>query len=152
MAEENIIDEMRAAIGRQSEPGVVEIEKGMIRKFVEAIEDPNPLWQDEEYARRGRYGGIVAPPGLLTAAMMGGTGGQRPLVKFPKPNIMDGGGDWEYFEPIRPGDVLTVMSKLHDIREREGRMGKMIFIVTETTWRNQRNELVARALNTLINY
>lgn len=152
MAEENIIDEMRAAIGRLSEPAVIEIEKGMIRKFVEAIEDSNPLWQDEEHARCARYGGIVAPPGLLMAAMMGGMGGERPMVTFPRPNIVDGGGEWEYFKPIRPGDVLTVVSKLHDIREREGRLGKMLFITNETTWRNQRNELVARALNTIINY
>jgi hypothetical protein len=66
LAEETVItDEMRAAIGIQSEPSVIEIEKGMTKRFAQAIEDPSPLWQNEEYAR---YGGIVAPPGFIMSA------------------------------------------------------------------------------------
>lgn len=151
MAEQINIDEMKKAIGTQSEPSTIEIEKGMIKKFAEAIEDPNPLWQDEQHAKKARHGGIVAPPGLLMAVMMVGQGSPMPF-KPPMPRILDGGGEWEYFKPIRPGDVLTVVGKLYDIREREGRMGKMLFIVSETTWTNQNNELVARSLGTLINY
>ena len=151
MAEEIITDEMKKALGVPSEPVTIEIEKGMIRKFAEAIEDPNPLWQDEEYAKKARYGGIVAPPGLLMAAEMRGRGLELPF-QLPMGRILDGGGEWEYIKPVRPGDVLTVVDKLHDLRVREGRMGKMLFIVTETTWTNQHGELVARALGTLINY
>lgn len=151
MAEEIITDEMKKAIGKPSKPVTVEIEKGMIRKFAEAIEDPNPLWQDEKYAKKARYGGIVAPPGLLMAAMMRGRGMELPF-QLPMGRILDGGGEWEYFKPIRPGDVLTVVDKLYDLRVREGRMGKMLFIVTELTWTNQKGELVARSLGTLINY
>ena len=151
MAEEIITDEMKKAIGVPSEPVTIEIEKGMIRKFAESIEDPNPLWQDEGYAKKSRYGGIIAPPGLLMGAEMRGRGMEMSF-QLPRLQILDGGGEWEYIKPIRPGDVLTVVDKLHDLRERDGRMGKMLFIVTETTWTNQHGELVARALGTLINY
>lgn len=151
MAEQLITDEMRAAIGRQSEPTVIEIEKGMIKRFAQAIEDPNPLWQDEEYARNTRYGGIVAPPGFLMTMMMSGPIMELPF-QSPLTRILDGGGEWEYFEPVRPGDVLTVVNTLVDIRERSGRAGKMLFVVRETTWRNQRKELVAKSRGTLIYY
>ncbi len=151
MAEEINIEEMKKAIGKPTGSATIEIEKGMIKKFAESLEDPNPLWQDEEYAKKARFGGIVAPPGLLMAAMMLGERAPLPFA-MPMARILDGGGEWEYFKPMRPGDVLTVASKLHDIREREGKMGKMLFMVTETTWTNQNNELVARALGTLINY
>ena len=151
MAEQIITDEIRAAIGMQSEPAVIEIEKGMIKKFAEAVEDLNPLWQDEEYARNARYGGIVAPPGFFMTVMMRGERVEFPF-QLPFTRVLDGGGEWEFLKPIRPGDVLTVVNRFADIFEREGRTGKMVFMVTETTWRNQRNEVVARGKSTLINY
>ena len=46
---------------------------------------------------------------------------------------LDGGSDWEYFQPIRPGDRITVQSKLVDLREAEGRLGPMVFITIETS-------------------
>jgi len=151
LAEQVITDEIRAFVGMRFEPAVIEIEKGMITRFAEAIEDPNPLWQDEEYARSSRYGGIVAPPGFLMSLMMRGPTMELPF-ELPVTRVLDGGGDWEYFKPIRPGDVLTVVTKLVDIREREGRMGTMVFMVSEITWRNQRNEFVARSRGTSIRY
>ena len=151
MAEQVITEEIRACIGMQSEPTVLEIEKGMIKRFAEAIEDPNPLWQDEEYARSSRYGGIIAPPGFLMSLMFRGADIELPF-ELPFTRVLDGGGDWEYFKPVRQGDVLTTVAKLVDIREREGRMGTMVFMVSETTWRNQRNELVARSRGTSIRY
>jgi acyl dehydratase len=45
-------DELRKHIGVAGEPLVTEMEKGMLRKFVDAIGDPNPLWSDEEYAKK----------------------------------------------------------------------------------------------------
>ena len=151
MAECVITDEIRACIGMQTEPTVIEIEKGMIKRFVEAIEDPNPLWQDEEYAKKGRYGGIVAPPGFLITLMMKGPELELPF-ELPFTRRLDGGGEWEYFKPVRPGDVITVVTRLADIKEREGNLGTMVFLVTETTWKNQRNELVARSSGTLIRH
>lgn len=151
MSEEIITDEMKKAIGARSKPLIVDIEKGMLRKFAEAIEDPNPLWQDEEYANKARYGGIIAPPGLIMASIMTAHTIDFPF-QFPMPRLLDGGGEWEYLKPIRPGDVITVEHWIADIREREGKMGKMIFIIGETTWTNQKNELVARGRGTLINY
>ena len=58
--------EMREqAIGTESEPVTVDVEKGAILKFAQAIGDENPLWNDEAAARRTRYGGLIAPPTFL---------------------------------------------------------------------------------------
>ena len=146
-----ITGEIRACIGIQSQPTVIEIERSMIKRFAEAIEDPNPLWQDEEYARNARNGGIVAPPGFLISLMMRGPMPELPF-ELPFTRLLDGGGEWEYFKPIRPGDVITVVTRLADVMEREGKMGTMVFLVTETTWKNQRNELIARSRGTSIRY
>ena len=49
-------------IGQRSEPIVNVVEREAVRKFAEAIDDPNPLYVDEEAAKASRYGGLIAPP------------------------------------------------------------------------------------------
>ena len=63
MVEDSLItEELKDKICIELEPMVCEVEKGMIQRFVLAIDDPNCLWRDEEFASKSRYGGIVAPP------------------------------------------------------------------------------------------
>ena len=42
---------------------------------------------------------------------------------------MDGGKAVECFAPVRPGVTLTGRTHLHDIYDKQGRSGRMIFIV-----------------------
>jgi len=37
-------------------PTVLEVERGNIRRWTEAVGAPNPLWNDDEYARKSRSG------------------------------------------------------------------------------------------------
>ena len=55
---------------------------------------------------------------------------------------MDGGTDIEFFVPIRVGDTLTARSTIVDIYQKEGRSGPLIFVVRETTYTNQKDEVV----------
>jgi len=149
MANKIVTDEIRKLIGTESEPRVAEIERGAIRRFAEAIGDPNPLFNDEAAARRSRYGGMIAPPTFCRS--LGGGFFTVPL-NLPVFRGLDGGSEWEYFEPIRPGDRITVVSKLADIREAAGRMGPMVFIITETRYTNQFGQLCAIQRSTGIRY
>ena len=56
-----LTEEMRQqAIGLEGPPVTTEIEKGAIIKFAQAIEDDNPIFNDEEAARKSPYGGPAA--------------------------------------------------------------------------------------------
>ena len=144
-----ITDEMRKQIGVAKQSTTIEMEKGMLRQFVDAIGDPNPLWSDEEYAKKSQYGGITVPPGILAASLMGGSG---PWLDIPLERILDGGSEWEFLKPIRPGDVITVVGTIGDLRERQGSVGKMLFIISDLEWKNQKGEVVATGRSTLIRY
>ena len=48
----------------------------------------------------------------------------------------------EVFQLAKPGDRLTAKSRIADIYEKEGRSGRMVFIVTETTIWNDKGELL----------
>jgi acyl dehydratase len=143
-------EEMRQqAIGLEGDPVTVEVEKGAIIKFAQAIGDDNPLFNDEVEARRSRYGGLIAPPTFLRSITSG-----RPAFPFDLPlnRFLDGGSDWEYFEPIRVGDRITSTSKITDLSERTGRLGVMVFSTTVITYRNQLDQVVATQANTSIRY
>src|SRR5438552_2742490 len=42
-----------------------------IWNFLEAVEDGNPVYWDEETAKKSRFGRIIAPPQMLMTAGMG---------------------------------------------------------------------------------
>lgn len=140
----------RRFIGQESPPEYLDVEKGHVRAFAEAIGDPNPLWSDEIAARESRFGGIVAPPTFLRAARTQRLEDLPP--DFPFKRLLDGGSEWEYFEPVRVGDRITAVNRIVDIFSRNGSIGAMIFVVTETSYRNQLGQLTATQKNTSIRY
>ena len=151
MPEENTIipESLLEAIGVESDPITYEIEKGHISRFAEAIGDENPLFSDEIKARNSRYGGIIAPPTFYRALRPGSL---PESAESPFTRNLDAGSDWEFFEPIRPGDRITVTIKLADVVEREGRLGKMIIITRETRYENQLGQIVATQKTNGISY
>ena len=151
MPEENTIipESLLKAIGVESDPITYEIEKGHIARFAEAIGDENPLFSDEIKARNSRYGGIIAPPTFYRALRPGSL---PESAESPFTRNLDAGSDCEFFEPIRPGDRITVTIKLADVVEREGRLGKMIIITRETRYENQLGQIVATQKTNGISY
>ncbi len=145
-----ISDEEKKFIGIESEPITYDVERGAIRLFAQAIGDPNPLFNDDKQARKTRFGGLIAPPTYVRLLM------PRELPRFELPKmpkrLLDGGSEWEFFEPIRPGDRITVVARLGDLRETEGRMGTMVVRVIELRYTNQFKELCTIQRMSLINY
>ena len=151
MAEkETLMDELRDAVGREGKSVVVEVDKSLVRRFAEAVGDGNPLWQDERYAKASKYGGMVVPPYFFCASMMSGSGG-RPEVLLPFDRMLDGGGDWEFLASVKVGDVITSTTRFADLREKDGKTGKMLFLTFETVHKNQHDDVVAKSRGTLIN-
>ena len=145
-----LTEEMRRqAIGLESAPVTMEVEKGHILRFAEAIGDPNPIYSDEAAARKTGYGGLVAPPTFLRSVR--GVNLELPFeLSFSR--RLDGGSDWEYFQPVRAGDRITAVARIAELTERSGRLGLMVFMTTVTTYSNQFDEVVATQTNTLIAY
>lgn len=132
---------VKKLIGVESPPVVLEVEKGTIYKFVEAIDDPNPLWKEE------------APPTFLSAVLGISEPGRSPIkVDIPHTGNLNGGYEWEYFQPVRAGDVITARSKVANAYTRSGRLGPTLFVIFEITYQNQREQLVAKVRNTLMWY
>jgi len=162
-------EEVLKWIGFEAEPVVSDpITAKEIRRYALAIGDRNPLYHNEDKAKKSRYGGIVAPPGFALWACHPVSQDDFPenltlagypkriatffIPKLPVENEVHGGNEHEFFHPIRPGDVLTGLTKIVDIYEKVGKTRSMVFVTTETTETNQRHELLDIFRVTLIFY
>ena len=141
--------ELQRMIGMKGEPVQVEIDRSFVRRFCDAIGDKNPLWQDEKQSGSSSSERTVVPPGLLCTARLTGITVGAPSVPFP-PQGVDGGATWEWHAPIYIGDTLTAVMSFADVYEREGKTGKMIFMVFEKALKNHEDTLVATYRGTVI--
>jgi acyl dehydratase len=159
--------ELGSFIGQPVDTSVFEVEKEPIRRFADAVGDMNPLYWDEAYARKSRYGAIVAPPGFISSLWFSGRSTpwgpkERPSEALGPPLLMDAiaragykrildtGIDYEFFEPVKAGDTIRLVCVVKDIMERGAGDARVAFLVTETTYTNQDLRLVAKAKSTTV--
>lgn len=151
-----ITDEMRAAIGKESEPVTYELDNTGCRQFARAAGYADPVFYDAAAAKSRGYRGVLAPPGFLghPVVIPGQPARMSEVFRLdiPYKRILNGGTDIEYFDDVCAGDALTATSKLTDLAEREGRVGPMLVVSTETTYRNQAGKTVAIMRGTAIRY
>jgi acyl dehydratase len=129
-----------------------EIDRSLVGKvFERATSDPVTTEQIVRYAKacgetEARYlepsADMTAPP---TFAVTLARKHFMP-TEIPKKVIyrgMDAGKDIEIGAPVRPGDVMAGVSTIHDMYEKTGRSGKLVFLVFRTVVTNQQSETVA---------
>lgn len=87
-------------------------------------------------------GGLIGHPSFVCKLR-----GDRALPEFVVRQMrsggFDAGKDIELGVPVRPGDELAVKSTVHDVYEKTGRSGSMVFLVLRSEIHNQRGEMVA---------
>jgi acyl dehydratase len=131
-----------------------------IQHFAATVRDTNPAYWDEDFAQRV-WGGLVAPPALLTGLLMPPPwvpSGERPVasiaIRIPLPGtaIINAANDTEYQAPIVEGDRLSVVEDVVSLSpEKRTRFGVGHFIETlETYYRDETP--VATSRNTLFRY
>ena len=135
----------RSAVGHWGPETPMQVEYGKVREFARAIKDDNPAFAGDE---------ALAPPTfLMTIAHWteGATSGGVRAVKLDMRRLLHGEQEFEYVKAIHAADTLRVRSRTKDVFEKQGsRGGKMLFVLMESEYRNQRDEAVAYSRNTLI--
>lgn len=151
-------EEAKSFIGRVATPMILEVEKGAIKKYADAVGDENLLFWDEEYARNSRYGSIVAQPGFfgwplkwkgtfVLITKLRDEFMQR-MAEIGFPRLLDAGIEYEFFSPVRAGDTLTASLEIESITAKEGKRGTMLTCINKTSYYNQFGVVVAIARQT----
>ena len=135
----------------------------MIRHWVDALDDHNPIYLDEARARKSRFGGLVAPPAMLQTWTMGRPrlegiaerGGSSSevdpespfgaLAKAGLPGTLATNSELEFLRYLRLGDQLHATSALESISERKTTgLGSGYFVTWMTRYFAGTDELVGR--------
>ncbi len=135
----------------------------MVRHWVDALDDHNPIYLDEAQARASRFGGLVAPPAMLQVWTMGRPrlegiaerGGsssemdpESPFVALAKaglPGTLATNSELEFLRYLRPGDQLHSTSELESISERKTTgLGSGYFVTWMTRYFAAGDEPVGR--------
>ena len=162
--------EVKAMIGVSGE--VVEawgdVNEEYLRRFTQALMDPDPRYWDQEFAKGTQYGEIIAPPIMvsymatrirpdqedpITRAFeedpeSDGIGRvERPGALPPVPThlvrVLNAGNELEIYKYPSIGDKIFSQNRYSDIRERSGRDGQAFLIITtETTFKNHDGEVL----------
>jgi acyl dehydratase len=139
-----------------------EVNVPMIRHWVDALDDRNPVYLDAALAAKTRHGGIVAPPAMLQTWTM------------PRPRIAERGGapnemtsanpitvldeegyvgtlatnsELEFTRYLRPGDRLRTSTEVESISNRKKTaLGLGYFLTWITTYTDDAGEVVGRQL------
>ncbi len=151
-----ITDEIRGRIGVESEPLAYEVDNTGCRQFARSVGYTDPIYFDEGAAKAKGHRGIVAPYGFLGhPVVVPGQPAQVPpafRLEIPYKRVLNGGTDIEYQADVCAGDKLTTTTKLTDLTEREGKMGPMLIVNSETAFRNEKGATVAVQRSTAIRY
>jgi acyl dehydratase len=149
-----ITDELRKLIGVTLDTIVFKVEEGAIQRYAQAIGDPNPLFNDPDYANRSKHGRLLAPPGFTGWPVRAGRLSERLLGSLAKAGapsrLLDGGIEFDFLEPIGAGDVLTATTKIVNMTERETKLGKTMFTTLETAFVNTKGNLALKSRSTFI--
>jgi acyl dehydratase len=160
-------EELKAMVGEEGSRivAVDDVCKPMIRHWCEAMQDGNPLYTDEEYARKSKYGGIIAPPTMLLTWTMPPLWPPRQQPPHPFEKFlarMDKAGFYgilitnvaqKYLRPVFPGDHINFTYKVTDVSpEKQTGLGKGHFVTTTFIFNNQKGETVGTQSLTVLKY
>ncbi len=143
----------------------------MIRHWVDALDDRNPVYLDEDAAAKSRFGGVVAPPAMLQAWTMprpriegiAERGGAPDEIASDNPvPVLDEAGytgtlatnsELEFYRYLRPGDRLRTTTEVESIstRKKTG-LGQGYFVTWVTRYFDQDDELVGKQLFRILKF
>ena len=88
-----------------------------IRRWVMAMDYPNPIHWDEEFARKSKFGGMVAPQSMAVGLDYGHGASPACVGYIPGSHLIFGGEEWWFYGTrIRPGDTLKQERRFHDYK------------------------------------
>jgi acyl dehydratase len=137
-------------VGKESAPATIRVDRARIRQFARSVGLTDPVYFDEEAAKRAGHPGLVAPPTFPVALGVDDTdpgGGEMERLKYDVRKLLHEGNEIVYERPIFAGDVLTRKSMLKSITTREGKSGVRTVFTMEIAYYDPSGKRVCALLS-----
>ncbi|TMB16877.1 MAG: hypothetical protein E6J71_15505 [Deltaproteobacteria bacterium] len=145
---------IRAAIGHTftgRQPWRTEVTRDAVWHLAHAIGDLSPLYTDEEYVKKTRWGTLLCPGVMLNAMDVLRAPGSAGLPEgLPGVHAIWSGSHYEWERPLMLGDRVTSECYLKDVVEKESRMsdGRTIYQTYEAKYRDQEGTYLGKRSDT----
>jgi acyl dehydratase len=125
-----------------------------IRRWAMAMDYPNPLHWNERFARKSKFGGLIAPQSMAVGLDYGHGAAPACVGYIPGSHLIFGGEEWWFYGArVRVGDKLLQERRFHDYKVVDTKFaGPTMFSRGDTTHFNQHGSLVAKERSTAIRY
>lgn len=147
---------IRARIGKGFEgrrPWRTEVTADAVYHLALAIGDLNPLYIDPDYAKKSRWGGLLAPP-VITNSMdtLRAVGSAGLPEGLPGVHSIWSGSHYEWERPLQVGDKIHSKSYLKDVVEKPSEFagGRTVYQTYEAVYFDQKDEKVGLRQDTWI--
>jgi acyl dehydratase len=155
-----LTDELRALIGKEVHyPAREPLGRASIRYFAIAIDDDNPVYRDEAYARAAGHADVIAPPTLICETCQ--TADRQPdsdgyighdwHLPVGNSRLIRAGNDYRFERPILASDRISATWTLESIVEKpSSRGGTQLFVQSVARYTDASGALVATNRETLV--
>lgn len=133
---------LKESIGKRSDKVKNIVERGMVKRFAEAIGDSHPIFIDEEFGRESRYGNNIAPPTFPRVFDYG----EIDELKLPGKGLIHGEQTYHYERPLTIGEELYCYTEVKNYYEKKG----MGFFVIKRYGEDSNGEIVFTAEQVII--
>lgn len=112
---------------------LIELKKGMtfpiyrytlrpdiIKTYLEAVEESDPLYTGEEQVPKSLFGHPVVPPTTI-AIYVTPSRVLKTIERKPPPGMIQTGQRFEFYHPIGIGETVTVKASIDDLYQKKGR-------------------------------
>ena len=126
---------------KEHRAGPFEITAEMIAAVNASLGEKGTAFSSDSAAKEQGFRGIMAPPTLCSIFVREV---QLPDIGLDFGSVqMHAGQRVQPIAPLYAGDTVTASSHLKEVYAKTGRSGTMVFVVWETTFRNQDGDVVA---------
>lgn len=143
----------QSKVGQSFPPFTIEVERGKVRELVLAIGDDNPIYHSKEAAQAAGYPDVPLPPTFPT--IFGFWGNTQKWEQLASLGIdikraLHGEESYTYLAPIYPGDTVTGVMKLAQVRTTQGGSGTLEIFTLEIHYTNQMGKPVLEAREVVV--
>ena len=121
------------------------LSEDIIEKFIASVEESDPLYTDEDYAKAHGFDHRIVPPTTISLYVTPSRV-LRTINKKPPPGSIQAGQRYEFLRPIHVGETVTVRVTIDDRYQKKGRE----FVVMKGEAYNGDGELAAVSILTFI--
>ena len=135
-------------IGREYKPVTYVVGQEKIKEYALAVGDLNPLYVDPDFAKKSKYGCIIAPPMFVVVFARDSMFSmfEDTELKIDFSRLLHGEQEFNFHKIVKENDTITTYSKIKNIYQKNNND----FAELETKSFNQNNELAVDGIWTFI--